>query len=332
VPECRRYNRNQRMVRFLVPWLFGMSAAFAAASGQLYELSGRIVPRSGASVSLFGTATPFAASTLADVTGHFHFKRLKPGLYSVAVFIRRRGEARRTVEVGASGADRKGRVLVTLQFRDADFVPAVSSNRYKVWVSQLSIPNRAVNEYVDAQKDLSRQDVPSAVKRLEHAVDLAPQFSAAWNNLGTIAYQSNKFDRAEECFREAVSQDPQSYEALVNLGGVLVTLRKLDEAMTYNLKAVLMRPNDPLANAQLGMAYFLLRQDDLAAKYLENTRKLDPASFTYPQLILSEIRFRQGDKSAAADVLEDFLTQHPNWPQAAKMRETIAGLRGVSAH
>jgi len=310
--------------------LLAVSTAFAAAPPNVYELSGQLVPRSGGSVALYGTSTPFTTSTLADITGHFRFKKLQPGLYTLAVFIRRRGEARRTVEVGPSTADRKRRVRLTLDLREAEFVPVFSSNRHIISARQLSVPTQAANEYRDAQKDLSRQNVTSAVKRLEHAVELAPQFSAAWNNLGTIAYQTAKYDRAEECFRQALEQDPQSYEPLVNLGGVLVTVHKLDEAMTYNLKAVLARPNDPLANSQLGMTYFLLRQDELAAKYLEHARQLDPASFTYPQLLLSEIRYRQGDRPAAAAALEDFLTHHPDWPRAANLREAIAKLRSAS--
>jgi Tfp pilus assembly protein PilF len=315
------------MLRFLVP-LLAASAAFAA--GPQYELSGRFVPQSGAFVSLFGTTTPFTTSTRADVTGHFRFKNLQPGLYSLGILIRRRGEVRRTVEVGPSVADRKGRVVLKLELHDADFVPAASRRFNIVSANELAVPPRALGEYRDAQKDLSRHDVAAAVTRLEHAVEIAPQFSAAWNTLGTIAYQSSKYDRAEECFRAALEQDPQSYEPLVNLGGVLVTLHKMDEAVKYNLQAVLTRPNDPLANSQLGMTYYLLRQDDLAAKYLEQARRLDPASFTYPQLLLFEIHFRQGNQGAAADVLEDFLTRHPDWPQAAKMRETISGLRETS--
>jgi tetratricopeptide (TPR) repeat protein len=314
------------MLRFLA-LLLAASAAFAA--GPLYELSGRITPRSGASVSLFGATAPFTTSTRADATGHFRFKNLQPGLYSVGILIRRRGEVRRTVEVGPSVADRKHRVVLTLELHDSDWVPAASRRFQIVSATQLAVPARAIGEYRDAQKDLSRHDVDSAVKRLERAVDLAPQFAAAWNTLGTIAYQSAKYDRAEECFRESLAQDPQSYEPLVNLGGVLVTVHKLDEAMEYNLKAVLTRPNDPLANSQLGMTYYLLKQDDLATKYLERARDLDPASFTYPQLLLSEIHFRQGDRGAAAQVLEDFLSRHPDWPQAAKLREMIAGLGGA---
>jgi hypothetical protein len=49
---------------------------------------------------------------------------------------------------------------------------------------------------------------------------------------------------------------------------------------------------------------------------------------TYPQLMLSQIHLRRGERAAAATDLEDFLARHPDWPQAAKMHETIAGLRG----
>jgi len=72
----------------------------------------------------------------------------------------------------------------------------------------------------------------------------------------TIAYQTRKFDRAEECFRQALDLNPAAFEPLVNLGGVLVTMHKLDEAADYNLRAVLARPNDALANSQLGQTYF----------------------------------------------------------------------------
>jgi Tfp pilus assembly protein PilF len=205
---------------------------------------------------------------------------------------------------------------------------AATANRQLISARQLAIPGAAVRDYEEAQKDLGRHNTEAAVKRLEHAVERAPQFSAAWNSLGVIAYQTGQFARAEQCFRKAVEADPQAYEPLVNLGGVMVSLHKLDEAVDYNLKAVLDRPNDALANAQLGMTYFMLGRYDLASKYLERTREIDPANMTYPQLMLFQIHVRRGERGAAASDLEDFLARHPDWPQAVKVRETIAGLRG----
>lgn len=297
--------------------------AFAAAD--LFELAGRIVPPEAASVSLYRVTSPFTATTLAEDDGRFTFKKLQPGAYTVSVFLPTKGEARQTIEVGPATADTRRRVALTLQFKDSDFVfHDLMTRRHAVNTKQLAIPDKAVREYQDAQKDLAKDDVAGAVKHLERAVEIAPQFATAWNNLGTIAYQTRKHLRAEECFREALAQDPKMYEPLVNLGGVLINLRKLDEAYQYNLHAVLMRPNDALANSQLGMTYFELGSFGLAEKYLKKAVEIDPAHFSHPQLLLAEIHLRRDDRRAAADDLESFLTRHPDWPQAAAMREKVA--------
>jgi tetratricopeptide (TPR) repeat protein len=251
-------------------------------------------------------------------------KKLEPGAYTLSVFEPARGEARQTIEVGPSNADAHGRVSLTIQLKDSDFVFAdAMRRRHSVDTRQLAVPEKAIREYQEAQKGLARRDVASATRRLEHAVELAPQFSAAWNNLGTIAYQTRQFARAEECFREALAQDPKAYEPLVNLGGVLVNLHKLDEAWDYNVYAVLERPNDALANAQLGMTYFELGNFEMAERYLGRAREIDPAHFSHPQLLLAEIHLRRGDQRAAAADLEEFLKYHPDWPKAAEMREKI---------
>lgn len=301
------------------------SAAFAATP--VYELSGRVFPKARASVSLFGATKPYAANQLLLPGSGFHFRKLQPGGYTLVVFMRGRGEVRRTVEIGPGTADRHGRVTVLLKLKDSDFELQTALRQHTVSAKELSVPGAALREFHEAQKDLSRNAVDSAVKRLEDAVERAPQFSAAWNNLGTIAYQTGNYARAEDCFREALEQEPDSYEALVNLGGVLVTLRKLDEALTLNGLAAEMRPNDALAQSQLGMTYFMLGQLDLAKKHLERAREIDPAHFSYPQLMLAEIDSRQGEPHAAADALDDFLAHHPDWPHAEAMRRKIRELR-----
>ena len=312
------------MLRYLVPTL---ASTVALAAAPVYELSGRLLPKGRASVSLFGATAPYSAATFVLPGAGFHFRKLQPGAYTIAVFMRNRGEARRTVEVGPGTADRHNRVSVKLDLKDSDFVFASALRQHTVSTKQLAIPEAAWREYRDAQKDLSKRRVDEAEKRLEEAVDRAPQFSAAWNNLGTIAYQRGNYTRAEECFREALTQDPESYEALVNLGGVLVTLHQLDEAVDRNGLAATTRPNDALAQSQLGMTYYLLGELDLAKKHLERAREIDPAHFSYPQLLLAEIHVRQGDPGAAADSLDDFLLHHPDWPQAAGVRKKILDLR-----
>jgi tetratricopeptide (TPR) repeat protein len=301
--------------------------AFLAAPA-VYDLTAQLDPPTLASISIFRVASPFSASTLSDDAGHFSFRKLEPGAYTVSVFIPAQGEARQTIEIGPSTADARQRVSLTIRLKDSDFVYAdPMRRRHSVSTKQLAIPDKAAREYQDAQRDLARHDADAATRHLERAVELAPQFAIAWNNLGTIAYQTQKYTRAEECFREALRQDPSAYEPLVNLGGVLINLHKLDEAYDYNLHAVLTRPNDALANAQLGMTYFGLRTLDLAEKYFRRAADLDPAHFSHPQLFLAEIHARRGDTRTAADDLESFLQHHPDWPVAAKMRAQIAEWR-----
>ena len=176
------------MYRF---WIWIMLAAPLLAGDPLYELSGRLVSPERATVSLFGAAAPFQATTESDSSGRYRFRNLRTGTYTVAVYVPGRGEARQTVNVGRGTADAQRRVLLDLQFAESDFVlnDAVR-RRNTVSTRQVAIPDAALRDYQDAIRDLEKHEVDSAVKRLEHAVEVAPQFADAWNNLGTIAYQT----------------------------------------------------------------------------------------------------------------------------------------------
>ena len=312
-----------------------LAFAFAASlwsAGRRYQMEGRITPGAPASVSLFGATTPFHTSTLSDRGGQFRFRELWPGQYTVVVFVPGTGEARRTVEVGPGTSDAKHRVRIHFDFEDSR---AVSSEALRagavVSARALSIPDAARRAYAGAQTKLARHDVESAIVQLRWAVEIAPHFAAAWNNLGTIAYQSRAFSEAESHFRTALEHEPGSFEPLVNLGGVLLTEEKLTEALQYNRHAVLTRPRDALANAQLGLTYFALGNLDLAHKHLVIATQIDPAHFSYPQLTLAQIYARRGDLGSAAEQFREFLKHHPDAPQAARARLALEKADGPAA-
>jgi Tfp pilus assembly protein PilF len=311
------------MLRILATFLL---AAAAFASEPLFDLRGRVRPAGHVYVSLFGADKPFDTWTFT-IDGRFGFHKLLPGTYTLAVLSRGRAEVRRTVEVGPGTGGSKRRVEVDIELSPADINFAEATREHTVSARVLAIPDRALHDFEEARKALSRRDADAAVRHLERAVETAPQFAAAWNELGTVAYQTGKFARAEECFKRALTEDPHAYEPLVNLGGVEVTLRKTERALDYNIQAVLERPKDALAQAQLGMAYMQAGNDDLSLKHLEIARGLDPAHFTHPQLLIAEIHVRRDDRAAAAADLEDFLKLHPDWPNTAAVRQIIDRLR-----
>src|ERR1017187_10323978 len=296
-----------------------------------YELRGRLLPATRASVRLDGATAPFEDSTLAGDDGRFRFRGLLAGAYTLGAFVPGRGEMRRTVEVGPSHADARKRIELTVEMRDAEFESRDSLRRgAMVSARALAIPERAHREYEEAEKRLARRDVEGAVAHLERAVELAPQFSEVWNHLGTIAYQSRDYARAETCFRKALEADPAAFQPLVNLGGVSINLSKFEQALQYNLYAALTRPNDALANSQLGMTYFYLDKLELARKYLTTAKRLDPAHFSHPQLVLAEIGLRRQDRTAAVAELAEFLQYHPDAPEAGQIKQKLAQLNAPS--
>jgi tetratricopeptide (TPR) repeat protein len=302
------------------PDLWGQSAAPAQ-----FELHGKVVRRDGKpfrdtrpDVILHSAAAPFMTRTRAGRNGGFRFKRLPQGNYVLIVVDTLAGELRKSIEIGPSFADSEQRIKTLVQFDRT-----VRRSDHGVSAAELSIPEAARKEYAKAEQRLAAHDAPAAVSHLDRAVEIAPQFASAWNNLGAIAYQEKDYERAEECFREALKHDPRLFPPLVNLGGTLLSQRKLDEALETNITAVAQNPNDALAQAQLGQSYYYLEQLDRAEVHLRKAKTLDPNHVSYPQLLLSKVYQRLKQPAAAVRELQEFLALHPDSKLVPYVRRQI---------
>ncbi len=316
--------------------LAGLSLLLVTADAQerLLELRGQLIlpeamaqGKRTALVTLFGATRPFAAQTRADYRGRFKFTKIRPGPYNVSVFLPGHGETRQTIDLGPSSADARGRVRLELRVEARQVVREGAVPGALVSVRRLSIPEKARDEYRRAFDRLQRNDVRGAIAHLEKAVALSPQFSEALNTLGTIAFQSGDYARAESYFQKALEQSPDAFEPLVNLGGTLLAQRRPFDALPFNRKSVDARPGDALANSQMGLNLYMLGKTDQAIIFLQEAKRLDPGHFSNPQLVLAEIYLRRSQDALAASELEDFLHHHPDVPEATKIRAQITKLR-----
>src|ERR1035441_16279 len=120
----------------------------ARAETARFELRGRLLPATRASVWLHGATAPFEDTTLAGEDGHFRFRDLLAGTYTLGAFVPGRGEMRRTIEVGPSQADAKKRIELTVKLRGGEFESRDSLGRQAmVSAKELAIPERAHREY-----------------------------------------------------------------------------------------------------------------------------------------------------------------------------------------
>lgn len=294
-----------------------------AAAGQL-ELDGQIEEVSTpVHIRLYGTDSPFMASTTSNQHGYFRFRGLRPGAYIVSAFIRRHGEARRTAVVTRSFADSKGIVRITIPLPPPTSSVDRARRRSTVSITELSIPESARQKYLESQKDLARRDTEHAIAHLKEAVEIAPKYAEGWNSLGVIAYQTRDYAQAEQYFRKALDANPGNWTPALNLGGVLLNLGRPKEALDYNRFAAHVHPNDALANSQLGINYFQLGQFDQAEQYLTTAEHADPSHFSHPQLMLAQIYARRGDKPSTLRELRDFVSRFPDSPAAQEIRKNL---------
>jgi|SRR5579863_551328 len=196
-----------------------------------YELTGRIEPPSVVPIYLHGATAPFESSTENGADGRFRFHKISAGAYTLAISTAVSRQLLQTIEVGPRTVDAKGRLQIVLRIDETRLESeGARTTSATVSAAVLSIPDRAVREYNEAQRCLSRRESDRAAAHLSRAVQMAPQLSAAWNQLGVMAYQARRFSDAEANFRRALDADPEAFEPLVNLGGVLLNLNRPERA------------------------------------------------------------------------------------------------------
>ena len=60
-----------------------------------------------------------------------------------------------------------------------------------------------------------------AVRHYEEAIEIRPDFAAAYSNLGTVYQKTSQKHLAERAFRKAIEHNPQQAEAYTNLCSLL---------------------------------------------------------------------------------------------------------------
>ena len=194
---------------------------------------------------------------------------------------------------------------------------------FEVPANELSLPVAAREEYEKGQQQLRDGNRARALEHFRRATDLAPQYHAAWFQLGATASGEQHFREAADFYREALKLHPESYRALVALGEVLLKLHDGQGAFAVNAQAVKIRPDDPQAQVQLGYSLMFIDQMEEAEVHLKEAISLDPANYCYPQLMLAEIYRRRNDLPAVNRELEEFLRLHPDSPKAREIRQAL---------
>jgi tetratricopeptide (TPR) repeat protein len=167
-------------------------------------------------------------------------------------------------------------------------------------------PSHHMTHYNLALAYISMDQKEKAIEHLRKAIEAAPGFSSAYNNLGVLMMKQGKYDEAFDNFIRALSCDENSAIAHNNLAFILLKKGRLDEALSESRKAVALQKDFTRAFYNLGIIYKHKKRFSKAKHYLGlalKKRKKDIMS----RLHMIEVLYQMQEKELLTEFLAETL-------------------------
>lgn len=198
-------------------------------------------------------------------------------------------------------------------------------------VTSMVAPKDAMRAYEKAQK-LKADKPAEAEKDLNKAVQIYPQFAAAWTLLGDIHRQRDQFEDARSEYTRAIAADPQFVNPSYGLAMIAMQEKKWDEAIHLTDQVVKLNAFAfPLAYFFNAAANYNVQKFDAAEESGKKFKAVD-TQHSHPDvcLLLSYIYSRKQDYAGAAREIRDYLAAAPNSPDAETLRTDAKRLEDLS--
>ena len=122
-------------------------------------------------------------------------------------------------------------------------------------------------------KQLKKYD--TAITYFEEAIQLNPNFSEAYNNLGNIKKRIGKIEEAISCFKKAIELKENNILAYFNLANTYRENRYFNELIETYEKILSFNPNDIKTLYNLGSAYLFLGEISKGKNFFEKIIKIN---------------------------------------------------------
>ncbi len=318
------------IVTCLVLLSYGVVPGWAGDTPGRVELDCKIVPANNSLnpwvVELKASSGELARMMSGLDGSTLHFKNLDPGIYNLCIVGLENRKHCESVDLTPPPGKDSFRFKKRLaEPRHELHSPDLNSvSRLK-----LEVPDNARDEMHRAEAAQLHGDMDQAIDHLKQAIKIYPDYTDALNNLGTYYHRQGKDDEAIAYFMQVTRLDPDFYGGWVNLAGSLIAVGEFQAALVASKHAFSIRPTDLQVLSQLALNYFYLHDFSQAKNYFLTVLNRDPASSVKPQLFLVHIALAERNKDDAARYIKEFLAVHPNSPQAAELKDTLANLESV---
>jgi tetratricopeptide (TPR) repeat protein len=276
-------------------------------------------------------------SVYTDSQGTYGFHQLAPNPYRVVVNDDRYQPEQRDAVIPPS-------TLMPVVFVDITLVPkeapkndqnvpgkskGANPNLTDVREYESKFPKPAVKEFkkgINADQDGKKDD---AIKHYQKAIEIAPQFYEAHNNLGSDYLSKSDFPAARKEFEQAIQQNQSDAAGYFNLSNVCMLMSNLPDAQKFLDEGMRREPDSALGHFLLGSLDMKTGKLPEAEQALRQSIKADP-TMVQARLQLVNLLLQQGKKQDAADQLHDFVTTFPDSPFSPQARKVLEKIEGPS--
>jgi tetratricopeptide (TPR) repeat protein len=318
-----------------------------------YSIRGKIISGSSrdgdmrVEVRLERTTLQIVQTAYTDSIGNFEFRNLSPGTYWVGVNVEGFEPVRQSVELYNNMASSNLSIFLNRAPVERPRLSAIdAADRDTVDISQMkeNFPRKAIQNFDKALEEKKKGQNAKAILLLEEAVQLAPTFFHAHNNLGILYQSAKRYDEAEKSYRRARELNQKSAEPLTNLGSLFIEqsdLRKpdgedvvgklLDDALDALEQAVKLDPRSSAAYYYLGAANYKSSFYEEAEAALTKAVNLEP-NIGLIRLMLANVYLKQGKWREVIETLDTYLQLNPKASDRAAIEETRDRIqRGLDA-
>ena len=163
----------------------------------------------------------------------------------------------------------------------------------------------------------AKEEFELAISHFDKAVDLKPDYSEAFNSMGTVYLRLKEWDKAISCFNKARANllYATSYFALNNLGDAYRGKESYELAIDFYEKALEDNPRFANAHRGLGLTYLDLGDYEAAVRFLEKAVKYAPG-FASAQYDLGRAYAGKYDTEKAMAAFKKVVALVPDSPLA----------------
>lgn len=186
-------------------------------------------------------------------------------------------------------------------------------------------PKKALKEFdkgLKADRDAKFDD---AIAHYRKAIEIAPNFYPAHNNLGSDYVSKSDFPAAKSHFEEAIRLNQSDSEAHLNLANVLLLMKDYDGALKNVQEGLQREPQSPFGQFLLGSIFERTGKFAEAEQALHQALALDP-NMSRIRLELVNLYLAEKKNVEATTELKAFLQNSPADPLAPRARALLLKL------